>query len=778
MADATPTTLTAAQGAIDAVLAAQEARLRRRYLVHGLGWALLLPAAGIALFFGLDHTLHLPLGIRLLHTAATVALLVYGAQRFLLYPLSRRFQRLDIAQVLERTFPELHQRLVSAVQLQTAAAVSTGGTDGLRNQSQALIDALCAETAAAVRALPLERFFDPRRTRIVLGGAGLLLATLGGLTIAAPGTARVFLLRHLGIAVDYPRRTYLAIELPPEGPELQRRDGDGLIELLLPAGSDLHVVVAATGVVPKDVVLDVRTQRDGDEAASGPVRSVPMAPRPGDRFRYVFRKVSGAFEFRARGGDDEGAELLVRVHTVHPPQVATIRAEVTPPAYTGIANEMQAGGGIEALTGSAVKLFVTTTAPVQQAAMVFLESGRRLDLVPTTVQDDSGAANALVTTFTIQKSDRYAIELIGGTGLRNPNPGTYPIAALLDYAPVGRWLLPDEDTAFLLPSATLCVRVEARDDFGLSTADLAIERSGAEPRAVPLLGAAAADAGPRKSACITRLFEMPDLLGGGTGGEGLALTLHLTDNCAPTAQSVDLPRRIVQIVDDQQLADAIAKIFRRLREEASQALDLQQDRRARLSELLANENPKAAEVLQTLSAIEVGQSRVLGSCERLHRGLMRAFDLHLWNHLEPGQNPAAVIALYLAHSETLTEPLAVDPTFYRKVSAARGSGAIGPMEVVLDPILQMIATADRLATTDAPSTLRNCTAAQVARASQQRDELTALMTTQARIADGLQNLLLRLQDWNDFQDMVQETRALRDRQRDLLNRTEEARGKK
>jgi hypothetical protein len=84
------------------LLAGQAARLRRRYLVHGLGWTLLLPAAAIGLFFGLDHTLHLPLAVRLLHTTVTIALLAYGLQRFLLYPLSRRFQSLDIAQALER----------------------------------------------------------------------------------------------------------------------------------------------------------------------------------------------------------------------------------------------------------------------------------------------------------------------------------------------------------------------------------------------------------------------------------------------------------------------------------------------------------------------------------------------------------------------------------------------------------------------------------------------------------------------------------------------------
>ncbi|MFN9947953.1 MAG: hypothetical protein ACK56S_14000 [Planctomycetota bacterium] len=41
----------------------------------------------------------------------------------------------------------------------------------------------------------------------------------------------------------------------------------------------------------------------------------------------------------------------------------------------------------------------------------------------------------------------------------------------------------------------------------------------------------------------------------------------------------------------------------------------------------------------------------------------------------------------------------------------------------------------------------------------------------------MQQLLLLLQDWNDYQDLVQDVRALRDRQRDVQDRTKDLRGK-
>ena len=100
------------------------------------------------------------------------------------------------------------------------------------------------------------------------------------------------------------------------------------------------------------------------------------------------------------------------------------------------------------------------------------------------------------------------------------------------------------------------------------------------------------------------------------------------------------------------------------------------------------------------------------------------------------------------------------------------------METTLDPILAMFEMADQLARDDAPEVTRLLAAAQVARGSSDRAPLLAeAQRRQQNIQEVLKQLLLRLEEWNDYQDLVQEVRALRDRQRDLQNRTQEARGK-
>ena len=91
---------------------------------------------------------------------------------------------------------------------------------------------------------------------------------------------------------------------------------------------------------------------------------------------------------------------------------------------------------------------------------------------------------------------------------------------------------------------------------------------------------------------------------------------------------------------------------------------------------------------------------------------------------------------------------------------------------ILDPILQMTAAAGRIATELAPKTLELMATARVAASTADAKEaLQEAALGQSAIIKVLQELLTRLHDWNEFQDLIDNTRSLRDRQRDLRART-------
>ena len=97
------------------------------------------------------------------------------------------------------------------------------------------------------------------------------------------------------------------------------------------------------------------------------------------------------------------------------------------------------------------------------------------------------------------------------------------------------------------------------------------------------------------------------------------------------------------------------------------------------------------------------------------------------------------------------------------------------MEQVLDPILEMVGTADRLANFDAQTAAKAIEEAAVASSRATLvARLEAAASTQDAMIEGLTSLLDRLDEWNEIQDVVQQVRSIRDAQRDIEARTRSA----
>jgi hypothetical protein len=159
---------------------------------------------------------------------------------------------------------------------------------------------------------------------------------------------------------------------------------------------------------------------------------------------------------------------------------------------------------------------------------------------------------------------------------------------------------------------------------------------------------------------------------------------------------------------------------------------------------------------------------------RVREDLMRAYDVHLFNGLEGADSIQAprVQELYVTFHRANPTPEPVVPEFYRLVGAEQSSGRIGPMEKALDPILEMMMRSDRIVEADGKTAVQALDTAGVApTAGRLREILATVAEQQARIQADLEALLGQLDEWNEFQDVVQQTRALRDAQKDIEYRT-------
>lgn len=761
---------------LDSLLARQRAQLRQRFLVHGLGWVVAAATSALVVYYLADRGLRLPIGVRILASIGVAVFLLLAVRRRVLYPLSRSIGRDDVAVAFERRFPDLAERLISAVQLTDQVrrdSDDAGSTRTLRNQSEAMIAKVVEEAAASAEALPHSQLYNPRRTLRVwaVAACGLLVAIAG--VLLEPAATKVFVKRILGFDVAYPRETTLRLQLPDDPQSfLIERQGQRA-RVTMAAGDDLPVLVQAEGIVPREVFLIV-------EGGRGTSPQLAMTARGGGLFKHSFRRVAGNLSFHARGGDDDRGDLEVEVVTLFPPRVATVRAVLEPPAYTGLPPAAQAGGAIEALEGTRVDIAVVATSPVARAKLVFLETGLEVALAERVIEDDDGQRTVQAGSFIVTKSDRYQVELISPEGLHNPHPGHYPVVALADHAPVGRVLLPTSDELnVVLPGGVLPLRVEMLDDYGLAQAQALFEvGKDRQVGKLELLPASQSTA-PRR-VVVTELLPLDQLPIEGAKlsvGDTLSLGIHLGDIKQPVAMTTELPPREIFVVGDSDLARRISGHFRRIREEVERAYTLQQDRHDRLDDvaqaLQAGDDRDA--VRNDLAIVQVGQARVLGLGKRIRDELIRSFNLHLFNGLEASPHAETVRSLFLQYHRQNTEAVAAAPAFYVDLGEQRRTGAVGSMPKTLDPILAMILSASAVADTLSPRAVRlmdrsaieptaEATAQTLAEAAKaQEDILTELVA-----------LRDKLDEWNEFQDVVAQTRALRDKQRDVQSRTQEA----
>jgi hypothetical protein len=211
-----------------------------------------------------------------------------------------------------------------------------------------------------------------------------------------------------------------------------------------------------------------------------------------------------------------------------------------------------------------------------------------------------------------------------------------------------------------------------------------------------------------------------------------------------------------------------------VREAVERNLRLQRDRHERLLDVL-EDLQKGATVPQeqvAITAVEVAQGRIQGAAARIHTEFMRAFDFHLFNRLDPSNTAKKVEEFYREFHATDPRAQRFLAEFYQDLMVQRRDGRLGAMEI-LDPVLQMTIAASRIAGELAPRTLELMASARVApTTAAATGALRTAADGQTAIIEVLQELLRRLDDWNEFQDLIDNTRSLRDKQRDIRARTQ------
>ncbi|SHK06609.1 DUF4175 family protein [Rhodothermus profundi] len=414
------------------------ARTRRRllaaYLLQGGVQALGL----LVLLWGtatlIEALLWLPVGLRtglfwgLVAGSAGVLAWTVGRPLITL----RRLSDEHLARQIGRHFPEIADRLVNLLQLET----------GRRSAApEALLLRAREQLTRQIAPVPFEQMVSLRLPPRLLSLTLTPLLLLGTLLFLAPDTLQHAFARLLAPGQPFERPLPFSLTVSPGSTELAR-------------GDTLHLTITLTGTQwPEQLTIRVRY--------AGEVRAETFLLPSGasGHVRFTLPNLQRPLTYQV-----EAPPITTpwyRVALRERPLVRRLQLTLHYPSYTGLPAQTLPPnvGNVSALPGTRVELNVRTGAAPVALALLRFDDGTTQ---PMTLHDSLARGS-----FILRQPGHYWIELRTPDGLTNPDPVRYSLELVPDDPPTITLLQPEAvytlDDALQAP-----LQVRVHDDFGFT----------------------------------------------------------------------------------------------------------------------------------------------------------------------------------------------------------------------------------------------------------------------------------------------------------------------
>lgn len=275
--------------------------LRLLYTLLGASRVILAALAAFAVSFFLDWLFEFPQGVRaallLISTAATG----YCFIRFFYQPLYRTLRPEMVALEIEKSHPELHDCLLTAMDF----AKDPKGEQSYT--SSTLIGETLRYAEEQAERIQPSRVANPNPTAVIFAGTLALAAMFGMFFASQPQLWQLFVSRMLFLSNEgWPKHTQIAIE-PADA------------EIVVPRGGTL-TVQAVVADRRSGVLHDfAEIESQGLETGKGRVDPMHLEPRAKDarqtHFNWTFSNIIEDFEFSASAGDNRSQIQRVVVKT-------------------------------------------------------------------------------------------------------------------------------------------------------------------------------------------------------------------------------------------------------------------------------------------------------------------------------------------------------------------------------------------------------------------------------------------------------------------------------
>ncbi|MBC7853072.1 MAG: hypothetical protein IAF94_06525, partial [Pirellulaceae bacterium] len=531
---------------------------------------------------------------RVIVSLAVLALLGWLFSRLVLMNRTNVLSLVQVAQRIERRFPELGERLSSAVAFlgQGEKDVFAGSVDLRRT--------VVAEAESLTTDIDFQQAVDagqPRRVMQILAGVTISLLAIAVIFSSA---SRIALARLVlpWQEREWPARHTLAFENAPD----KLATGDNF---------EVHVL-DRNGNLPDVVQIQLRREIDGRNRTE-----TKEMKQLGDRMTFRLDNVTQPFEYRAIGGDDQSMPWqTLRVFT--PPKVVELTAQVQPPEYTG--KRPETGGKLlRVLAGSTLLVHGKTDKPVKSATLRSETTGEKLPAVQVAEDGLTFAAPAQgASAWQAEKSGVYWFEIIGEEDLPGGKDFRLEVQVSPDLPPGIAWDTP-ADHAFVTPRALVPVKCLVKDDLAIRQVQLKYLRPDATDQGelvVALYNGPAKAKPPPKGedrGGESRLIEKPldlALIPGLSVGSVLAVRITASDY---KPQEATTSIRRITIISDEELENRVTQKQTAILEQLAEVLKLQREARTQTAALeiqLKETGKLSSQELTQLEAAELNQRSV------------------------------------------------------------------------------------------------------------------------------------------------------------------------
>ena len=220
-------------------------------------------------------------------------------------------------------------------------------------------------------------------------------------------------------------------------------------------GDNITITVKVVGEQPKEISLLEKFEEQTDFSEK------TLMPDSLGAFTYYVNNVKSSLEYFATAENITSEEYKISV--INRPIISNIELTIIPPAYTHLPEQTQKdNGNVTALIGSKIKLAMSSSRELSNAAVMFSDStSKRMSINSTKA----------FTEFGVIKEVGYHILIADMQGYSNINPITYSIKTLTDENPSVEMISPNENIK-LGNQSKISLVSKISDDYGFSKMNL------------------------------------------------------------------------------------------------------------------------------------------------------------------------------------------------------------------------------------------------------------------------------------------------------------------